>query len=363
MEITRRNALAGVGTAVSLGLVGCTGRTEPPSDSTTESTTTASETVRAAFVYHDVVGDFGWQWAHEQGRRAVDSAFDWVETTVFEKSDPEGAARRFDQYAKRGFDVIFATSYDYGPAVREVAPDYPAVKFEHCSGTETGTNLGTYFGRMYEPRYLSGIAAGHLTDGGTIGYVAAYPISEVVRGINAFAQGVAAVDPAATVHVRYTGTWNDAAAESATAERLLEEGVDVMAQHQNYPTVAQTASEAGVWAFGYNSPMGQIVGENYVTAPIWNWEIFYRATVQSIHEGTWTSDFYWPGLESGLVALSEWGSNVPRSVINRVRSAREELIAGDRRVWAGTAFAGVSDQTLFSEVNQYVDTVAGTVPG
>lgn len=365
MKSTRRTTLKGLGTTATLGFAGCLGSNEKSTSSTTatqETTSSDERTVRAAFVYHDVVGDFGWQWAHEQGRRAIESEYEWLETQIFEKCAPEGSERRFDQYAKRGFDIIFATSFDYMDPVANVASDYPEVKFEHCSGYRERENMGRYFGRMYQARYLSGIAAGLLTETGEIGYVAAYPIPEVIRGINAFALGVAAVTDQGTVRVRYTNTWSDAAVESEAADTLIDAGVDVMAQHQNYPAAAQTASDAGIWAMGYNSPMGEIVGEYYVTSPIWMWEVFYRDAVAEVYNGTWEADFYWGGLESGIVGLSNWGPDVPESVKTKVEQERDKILDGDIEIWDGTPFSNFTDRELFQEVESFVENVAESNP-
>jgi basic membrane protein A len=215
---------------------------------------------------------------------------------------------------------------------------------------------------MYQPRYLTGVAAGLLTEANELGYVAAYPISEVVRGINAFALGAASVNDDVTVHVEYTETWNDADVESKTAETLVDRGVDVMAQHQNYPAAAETAASAGIWAMGYNSPMGDLVGENYVTSPIWTWEVFYRETVREVRNGIWDADAYWAGLNAGIVDLSDWGPKVPETVKETVAKKRVEIESGGLSVWAGSEFADDGDDQLFKEVDSYVDPVAGEVP-
>lgn len=359
MPINRRTALKALAPTVTLGMAGCIGseEEEKPAETPTRTTQAEAADVRAAFVYHDVVGDFGWQWAHEQGRRQIESEFDWLETEIFQKCDPKGSARRFEQYAQRGFDIIFATSFDYMDPVASVAPEYPSVKFETCAGYKEGANMGRYFGRMYQARYLSGIAAGLLTEADHLGYVAAYPIPEVIRGINAFALGVAEVAEEATVQVSYTNTWSDASIESDAARKLIDAGVDVMAQHQNYPAAAQTASEAGIWALGYNSPMGDLVGDRYVTSPIWNWATFYRSAVTEVHEGTWESDFFWKGLESGMVRLSEWGPNISPDVKERVDRERDQLMEGNIDIWAGTQFAEFSDAELYEEMDGYVENV------
>lgn len=331
--------------------------TDSDDDSRTE-----EDVVKAAFVYHDAVGDFGWQWAHDRGRRTIEAEFDWLETTIFDNLSPEGSQPQFRQYAERGFDVVFGTSWDYMNPMYEVAPEYPGVAFENCSGYKQRENMGRYFGRMYQPRYLTGVAAGLLTEKDEIGYVAAFATSEVLRGINAFALGVSSVNPEAKVTVEYTGTWSDADVETKAAERLLDKGVDVMAQHQNYPAAAQAAGNAGRWAIGYNSPMGEYVGENYVTSPIWDWAVFYRETVRALYEGTWEADFYWQGLESGTVDLDDWGPNVPTDVRGTVAEKRAEIEDGTLDVWAGTQFEEFDDDQLFTGVDTYVDAVTGSVP-
>ena len=359
MKSNRRHALKQLGAAATLGVSGCLqgGDGANPSTSTQQTEDTDEPAVRAAFVYHDAVGDFGWQWAHEQGRRQIEDEFDWLETTVFDSVDPNGSVRRFEQYAQRGFDVIFATSFGYMEPVTKVAKQFPEVVFEHCSGYYTADNLGRYFGRMYEPRYLSGVAAGLLTESNSVGYVAAYPTAEVMRGINAFAEGLGAVAPDATVLVEWTGAWKDVEAERESAAALIEEGIDVMAQHQNTPAAAQTASEAGIWAMGYNSSMADNIGDNFVVSPIWNWEVFYRDTVLELYEDSWQPDFYWKGWDAGIVGLSEWGKSVPESVRSRVAEKRAKLVEGEIEIWAGTPFESYTEEELFRDIDRFVDTV------
>lgn len=369
MNVSRRRTLRTIGTLSTVGVAGCIGNPDPSNDSgENHSTSTTSGSganeaaVRAAFVYHDSVGDFGWQWAHDQGRRAIDAEYDWLETEFYDNIAHTGSKPRFAQVAERGFDVIYGTSFGYMDPMYAVAPDYPDVVFENCSGYKERENLGRYFGRMYQPRYLTGVAAGLLTETNDIGYVAAFPISEVIRGINAFALGAASVNENATVQVKYTDTWNDAGVERTTATQLIEEGVDVMAQHQNYPAAADTASKAGIWATGYNSSMSEYVGENYVTSPIWNWEVFYRQSVETVFNDTWTADFYWMGLNSGIVDLSEWGPKVPNIVKETVATRRDEIERDERDVWAGSKFTDYDDKELFRSVSSYVDNVTGKEP-
>jgi basic membrane protein A len=365
MNRSRRQTLRAIGIAGVAGVAGCLGGDGDSTDADGTPTDTASgddDTVRAVFVYHDALRDFGWQWAHDQGRRLIEDEFDWVETEFFESVSPDGAEVQFRQYAERDYDVIFGTTFDYMDAMYEVAPEYPEVIFEHCAGFKTRENMGRYFGRMYQPRYLTGVAAGMMTEADELGYVAAFPNSEVIRGLNAFATGAASVNEDVTVRVEYTNTWDDEGVEGETAEILIDDGVDVMAQHQNTTAAAEVAAEAGLWATGYNAPMGEFVGDRYITSPIWDWGVFYREAVQEIHDGTWEATAYWKGLDAGIVDLDEFGPEVPSDVRETVETRRSEIEAGERDIWEGTQFADYDDDELFTGVESYVDAVAGAVP-
>ena len=243
-----------------------------------------------------------------------------------------------------------------------MAEENPDTLYEHCSGYKTAENMGRYFGRMYQARYLAGVAAGMVTEADSLGYVAAFPIPEVVRGINAFAAGAASVNDGASVRVQWVNSWFDPPKEREAAQALIDGGVDVMAQHQDSPAAVRAAADADIWATGYDAPMGDFAGDNYLTSPIWNWEVFYEPTLQAVREGTWESDAYWDGLTEGIVALDDWGPAVPDDVVSEVDSIREGIESGDVDVWADTAFAGESDSFLFGEMSSYVDNVEGSVP-
>jgi basic membrane protein A len=170
------------------------------------------------------------------------------------------------------------------------------------------------------------------------------------------------VNDSVTTKVRWTDSWFDPPTESEAAGALLDEGADVMAQHQDSPAALRTAAEADVWATGYDAPMGEIAGENYLTSPIWHWEEFYAPTIQSVRDGSWESDAYWEGLDSGICSLDDWGSAVPGEVQEEVAASGEAIVAGDLDVWAGSAFEGESDEFLFQEMGSYVEGVEGSVP-
>jgi basic membrane protein A len=295
----------------------------------------AAEETRVGFVYVSPVGDAGWSYAHDQGRLAVE-AMDGVSTS-FVEAVPEGpdSERVIRNMARKGFDLIFATSYGYMDSMLKVAGEFPDTVFMHCSGFKTAENMGNYFGRMYQARYLSGIVAGAMTRSGTLGYVAAFPIPEVIRGINAFTLGVQSVNPDATVRVVWTKTWYDPATEKEAAKSLLDVGADVIAQHQDSPSPQEAAQERGAYSVGYNSDMSAFAPKAHLTAPIWNWGPFYTETVKKVRAGTWKSGSWWPGLKEGIVGLAPFGPMVPEAVKTQVSVKKTAIESRKAAVFAG----------------------------
>jgi len=370
--VDRRNVLRTIGAAGVLGLAGCGGDGGDGGGSDGEggdggSTSdggdgSGSETVTAAWLYISEIGDLGWSWAHNEGRKAVEEEFDWVETDYTESVPPDEGERVMREYAKGDTDIVFGTTFGYMDPMFSVAEEYPDVLFEHATGYRTRENMGRYMGRIYQPRYLAGQAAGMVTENDTIGYVAAFPIPEVVRSINSMVLGARSVNPEATFKVRWTNAWFDPPTSQEAAQSLIDEDCDVIAQEQDSPAAVKAANEADVWASGYNAPMGEFGGENYLISPVWNWEEFYVPTVESVHDGTWEADFFWGGMEAGLPALDEWGPNVPQEVKDTVASTEEEILNDDLDVWAGSKFEGESDEFLFQKMQSYVEGVEGEVP-
>jgi len=294
----------------------------------------AEKEMKVGFVYVSPIGDAGYSYAHDVGRQAVE-AMDGV-TTSYVESVPEGpdAERVMLNMARKGFDVIFATSYGYMDPMLKVAKQFPKVAFLHCSGFKMADNMGNYFGRMYEARYLAGMVAGSMTKSNVLGYVAAFPIPEVIRGINAYTLGVQAVNPKATVRVVWTKTWYDPATEKEAAKSLLDVGADVIAQHQDSPGPQEAAEEKGVYSIGYNSDMATFAPKAHLTAPVWNWGPYYVKIVNEIRNGTWKASSDWPGLADGIVGLAPFGPMVPQEVQDKVAAAKAEVIAG-KKVFAG----------------------------
>ena len=295
----------------------------------------AAKDMKVGFIYVSPVGDAGWSYAHDQGRLAVD-AMDGV-TTSFVEAVPEGpdSERVMINMARKGFDIIFATSYGYMDPMLKVAKQFPKAVFMHCSGYKLAANMGNYFGRMYQARYLSGMVAGAMTKTDKLGYVAAFPIPEVIRGINAFALGVQAVNPKAEVRVVWTKTWYDPATEKEAGKSLLDVNCDVIAQHQDSPGPQEAAQEKGVFSVGYNTDMSAFAPQAHLTAPVWNWGPFYKATVEKVRAGSWKSESTWPGLAEGIVDLAPFGAMVPQNVRDQVMAQKAALKSGQKHVFAG----------------------------
>lgn len=364
-QVTRRDALKAISTVPAVGLAGCVGGDGGGDGGSTigsPTPTAGDETVQAAWVYISEVGDLGWSWAHDQGRQAVDERYDWLETAFSEAVLPADGQQVMANYTQQGYDIIFGTTFEYMDPMFALAEQNPDTLYEHCSGYRQRENMGRYFGRMYQARYLAGVAAGMMPGVSSLGYVAAFPIPEVVRGINAFTLGARSVNDDITTQVRWTNTWFDPPTERQAARSLIDAGVDVMAQHQDSPAAVRAAADAGVWATGYDAPMGEFGGEYYVTSPIWHWEVFYEPTLLSVKEGTWEPDFYFQGLDAGVVDLSDWGPQVPSDAKNAVDEAEDAILAGSLDVWGGSKFEGRSDSFLFGEMSSYVEGVEGTVP-
>lgn len=295
----------------------------------------ADKEVKVGFIYVSPTGDAGWSYAHDVGRQTID-AMDGV-TTSFVEAVPEGpdSERVMQNMARKGYDLIFATSFGYMDPMLKVAKQFPDIAFMHCSGFKTSENMGNYFGRMYQARYLSGIVAGSMTKSNVLGYVAAFPIPEVIRGINAFTLGVQSVNPDATVRVVWTKTWYDPATEKEAAKSLLDVGADVIAQHQDSPGPQEAAQEKGVYSIGYNSDMASFAPKAHLTAPVWDWGPYYTKVVEAVKNGTWKAESVWPGLEEGIVDLAPFGPMVPTDVQDKVNGLKAEIAAGKKKVFVG----------------------------
>ncbi|MEE2769145.1 MAG: BMP family ABC transporter substrate-binding protein [Actinomycetota bacterium] len=322
----RRNLLALLAIVAAVGLV-ATGCGSDDGDQET----------KAAFIYVGPVGDAGWTWAHDQGRQFA--AEQTGVQTAYVEAVPEGTAdfgNHVRDFIGQGYNVIFGTSFGYMDDMLALADEYPDVVFEHVSGYKMNdTNFGNTFGRMYEPRYLSGMVAGSATSSNLIGYVAAFPIPEVIRGINAFTLGVREINPNAEVEVIWTSTWFDPAVEGDSAQALLDKGADVIAMHQDSTAAGEKAEAAGAKWVSYNSNMSAFAPYAYLTAPVWNWGPRYVEIIEAADTGTYTPSSYWGNMADGVVDLAPIAADVDSGVKDRVLVAKNAIIAGDLHPFTG----------------------------
>lgn len=304
--------------------------------SSSKQPTPEPEKVKVAFIYTSPAKDEGWSQAHDEARKFLEKEMPMVETT-FVESVPENADAEsvLTELAMKGNKIIFATSFGYMDSVINVARNFPEVTFLHCAGFKTAPNVGSYFGRIYQARYLSGMAAGKQTQTNTIGYVAAFPIPEVIRGINAFTLGARAVNPNVTVKVAWTNTWYDPAVEKEVAEDVLKAGADVIAMHQNTPASMQAAEEKGKFAVSYNTDMRSQAPKAVLTGPVWNWGPYYVKTVKAVLDQRWKPDQYWGPMSDKIVDISPYGPMVNEATKNLITKKKEEIVKGQWDVFIG----------------------------
>jgi len=296
------------------------------------------KTTKVGFIYVGPIGDLGFTYAQDQGRLYLEKTLGV--TTIYVESVPETAdctAAMENLINGKGCKVIFATSFGYAQYVDALAKKYPNVVFEHCSGDlKNDTNFGNYFGRIEQPRYLTGIAAGKATKTGKIGYIAAFPIPECIRGIDAFTLGVRSVNPTATVNVVWTRTWYDPTIEKQAAEGLIAAGCDVTAQHQDSPSAVAAAEAAGIFSTGYNSSMLSSAPKGYLTSPVWNWGPFFVQVVDSVMKGTFKPQAYWGGMKEGVVGIDEnYGPSVTQATKDLIKATADKMKAGTFDVFTG----------------------------
>jgi basic membrane protein A and related proteins len=327
-------------------LTGCGNKA---SESTTPApTANTAQKLKVGFLYVGPVGDGGYTYAHDQGRKyLVAKLGDKVETVVKEsvKEDTAEVDKACEEMINNGVKVIIGTSFGFMDGLDKSAKKHPEIIYMHCSGYLLEPNMSNYFGRDYQVRYLSGIVAGMKTKSNKIGYVAAYNTPEVVRGINAFALGVQSVNSTAVVKVNWTNTWYDPAKEKEAAKALLDQGVDVIAQHQDTTGPQVAAEEKGVWSIGYNADMSKAAPDAYMTAPIWNWGPYYVDQIQKVLNKTWKSESYWGSMEAdnakSIIYLAPLTKVAPEGAQAKVDKAKADILAGTNKVFQGP----IKDQT------------------
>jgi basic membrane protein A len=336
--------------------------------------TAAKGPLKIAFVYVGPIGDAGWTYSHDVGRKALTEKFgDKVQTTFIE-SVPEGpeSERVFSDLARRGNQLIFGTSFGYMDQMAEVAKKYPKTIFMNATGFKTGPNLGTYMIMADQARYLEGMAAGSATKNGKIGFVAAFPIPEVVRHINSYTLGARSVRPDATVRVVWTSTWFDPNIERQAAESLVATNVDVLSQYQDSPATGQVASKAGIKWTGFNADMSRFAPKAWLTGTAWNWGTIYLKVAQAVMDGTWTPEPIYGTMAENTMFLAPFGESVPQDVRTKIKAKEKDIESGAFKPFTGP----IKDQsgkvvipagktaTLkeLLETNYFVEGVLGTIP-
>ena len=297
------------------------------------------EDLKVGVVYIGDVSDKGYTYAHHQGILAMQEALGLTDDQIIIKRNvTEDAAceTALRELVEQGCQVIFGCSFGYMDYMAELAEEYPEVIFSHCSGYKSNeTNFNNYFGRIYEARYLAGIAAGLKTETNHLGYVAAMSLPEVNYSMDAYFMGAKSVNPDVTMTVKYTNTWYDPTLERQAADALLDLGCDVIAQHQDTAMPVIAAEEKGVWACGYNADMTEDAPKAHLVAPIWNWGVYYTEAVQQVIDGTWKPENVLLGMKEGLCALSPISENCAEGTKEKIAEVEEQILSGEFGVFEG----------------------------
>ncbi|MGI3185475.1 BMP family ABC transporter substrate-binding protein [Nioella aestuarii] len=330
---------------------------------------------QVGFVYVGSIGDLGWTYEHDRARLAVEEHFgDAVETTYVENV-PEGAdaERVLTQMALSGADLIFTTSFGYMDPTNAVAERFPNVRFEHATGYRRDhPNVSTYSARFYEGRAVMGHIAGHMTESNIVGYIASYPIPEVIRGINSAFIHAREVNPDVEFRIVWAYTWFDPAVEAEAAQALIDQGADVIMQHTDSTAPMTVLAEAGAIGFGQASDMYQFAPAPRVSAIIDDWAPYYIARTQAVIDGTWESTDTWDGIGPGMVGIGEITDAVPEEVRATAQAMVEAIASGEYHPFTGPlnrqdgsawlAEGEVADDGTLAGMNFYVEGIVGDVP-
>jgi len=313
--------------------------------------------LKVGFIYVGPVGDHGWTYMHDQGRLMVEEKFgDAVETSYIENV-PEGAdaERVITQMALSGIDIIFATSFGYMDPMLAVANKFPNVKFEHATGYKTADNMAVYSSKFYEGRYVQGVIAGHMSENGKAGYIASFPIPEVIRGINAFYLGATSVNPDFDIDIVWVNTWFDPAKEGDAAQVLIDQGSDIITQHTDSTAPLQVAQKAGVLGFGQASDMHHFAPDTQLTAIIDDWGPYYVERVQAAIDGSWTSADTWGGMDTGMVKMAPM-TNMPGNLAEVALSLIDQIESGELDIFPGKSIGDLLG------MGEYLEGIDAIVP-
>ena len=295
-----------------------------------------ADKLKVGFIYVGPIGDHGWTYQHDQGRLAVEAALGDKIETVYVENVAEGpdAERAITRLARDGAGLIFTTSFGYMDPTNKVAKNFPDVKFEHATGYKRADNVTTYSARFYEGRYVIGQIAAQMSKSGVAGYVASFPIPEVVRGINAFLLGAQSINPDFKIKVVWVNSWFDPGKEADAAKVMIGQGADIITQHTDSTAPLQIAAEMGVVGFGQASDMIAFAPKAQLTAIIDNWAPYYVARTQAVLDGTWESMDTWDGMATGMVEMSPY-TNLPDDVVAMATETAAKIASGEMHVFDG----------------------------
>jgi len=324
------------------------------------------------FVYVSPIGDAGWTYQHDLARLQLEKETGVTTSYVENVAEGPDAERVIREMAKRGDLVVFATSFGHMNYALKVSRTFPKTAFVHATGYKLGKNMGQVNARLYEGRYLTGVIAGEMTKTNVLGYVAAFPIPEVMQGINAFIQGARSVNPKAELRVIWVNSWFDPGKERQAALTLLSQEADIITHHTDSTAVVQAAEDQGKYAFGYHSDMAKYGPTAHLTSTTHHWGKYYVKIVKEVQAGTWKPTAVWGGYKEGMIALAPLNKAIPADLQNRIRDMEKQLTAGTLHPFAGpvvdqagtTVVAAGQDMTddQLNSMNYYLQGVVSKVP-
>ena len=370
-QITRRTWTTALVLAAGLGLSACGKKAEPPA----AAAPAKAEPLKIAFAYIGPVGDGGWTFAHDTGRKAIEKEFGDQVVTSFVENVPESAdaERVLRDLAGQGNRLIFGTTFGYMEPMLKVAADFKDVKFEHATGYKKADNLRTYDSRTYEGAYMAGLIAGQMTKTNTLGVVASIPIPEVIRNINSFTLGAQTSNPKIKTRVVWVNEWFNPPKETEAATSLINAGADVLFQNTDSPAVLKTAQEKGKRAFGWDSDMTAYGPKAHLASAVINWGPYYIKATRDALEGKWEGQQgVWWGVKEGAIDLVSIADDVPADVKAKVQAVKEGLKDGSFVIWKGPILGQdgkevlkkdqVADDAFLGGIKFFVKGVEGKVP-
>ena len=381
-DLTKRSLLkvAALSAVAAAALAGCGKKEEPapapaPAPAAAAPAPAKPEPLKVAFAYVGPVGDGGWTFAHDNGRKEMEKALGDKVVTSFVESVPESAdaERVFRDLAGQGNKLIFGTTFGYMESMLKVAADHKDIKFEHATGYKTAENLRTYDSRTYEGAYMAGVIAGAMTKSNTLGVVGSVPIPEVIRNINSFTMGAQSVNPKVKTKVVWVNEWFSPPKETEAATSLINGGADVLFQNTDSPAVLKTAQDKGKRAFGWDSDMTAYGPKAHLASAVINWGPYYTKAVTEAIEGKWATGASWWGVKEGAIDIVSIAEDVPADIKTKVADVKKGLADGSFSIWKGPivdntgkeilAKDAVADDKFLGGVNFYVKGVEGKVPG